>query len=76
MTSSSMQGQAPGQAARQAQHEGLGLPPGDPKGDYAEVMEAEAREKGMIDPREIANYVWGDFNETCSSTCCRTGAPT
>jgi DNA polymerase-1 len=36
---------------------------GDPKGDYAEVMEAEAREKGIVDPREIANYVWGDFNE-------------
>ncbi|WP_316235443.1 DNA polymerase [Bradyrhizobium sp. SZCCHNR1023] len=36
---------------------------GDAKGDYAEDREAEARAKGIVDPREIADYVWGEFNE-------------
>jgi hypothetical protein len=36
---------------------------GEQKGDYAEVREAEARAKGIVDPREIADYVWGTFNE-------------
>jgi DNA polymerase-1 len=36
---------------------------GEQKGDYAEVREAEARAKGIVDPREIADYVWGEFNE-------------
>lgn len=35
---------------------------GEQKGDYAEVREAEARAKGITDPREIADYVWGEFN--------------
>jgi hypothetical protein len=36
---------------------------GEQKGDYAEVREAELRAKGITDPREIADYVWGEFNE-------------
>jgi DNA polymerase I-like protein with 3'-5' exonuclease and polymerase domains len=36
---------------------------GEQKGDYAEVREEEARAKGIVDPREIADYVWGEFNE-------------
>lgn len=36
---------------------------GDPKGDYAEVKEKEARALGMEDSKDIADYVWGSFNE-------------
>jgi DNA polymerase I-like protein with 3'-5' exonuclease and polymerase domains len=36
---------------------------GNPKGDYAEIMEAKARELGLENPRDIANFVWGQFNE-------------
>ncbi|MHC2284467.1 hypothetical protein ACVIJW_000337 [Bradyrhizobium barranii subsp. barranii] len=40
-----------------------GMRLGEQKGDYAEVREEEARAKGIVDPREIADYVWGTFNE-------------
>jgi hypothetical protein len=40
-----------------------GMRLGEEKGDYAEAREAEARAKGIVDPREIADYVWGTFNE-------------
>jgi DNA polymerase I len=40
-----------------------GMRLGEQKGDYAEVREEEARAKGLVDPREIADYVWGEFNE-------------
>lgn len=40
-----------------------GMRLGEHKGDYAEVREEEARAKGIVDPREIADYVWGTFNE-------------
>ena len=36
---------------------------GNPKGDYAEIREAEAIAKGITDKRAIADYVWGTFNE-------------
>ncbi|MFI4971121.1 MAG: DNA polymerase [Hyphomicrobiales bacterium] len=36
---------------------------GNPKGDYAALMEAKAREMGLEHPQDIANFVWGEFNE-------------
>lgn len=36
---------------------------GNPKGDYAEVMEAKARALGLEHPDDIAKFVWGEFNE-------------
>jgi DNA polymerase-1 len=36
---------------------------GNPKGDYADLMEAKARELGLEHPKDIANFVWGEFNE-------------
>jgi hypothetical protein len=51
---------------------------GEQKGDYAEVREAEARAKGIVDPREIADYVWGTFNEDMFDYMlqdCRTNLP-
>jgi DNA polymerase-1 len=34
---------------------------GNPKGDYAALREAEAREKGIESPKGIADYVWGTW---------------
>jgi DNA polymerase I len=36
---------------------------GNPKGDYAALMEAKAREAGLEHPLDIAKFVWGEFNE-------------
>jgi DNA polymerase-1 len=36
---------------------------GAPKGDYAQIREAEARALGLDDPKAIAEFVWGTFNE-------------
>jgi DNA polymerase-1 len=36
---------------------------GNPKGDYAALMEAKARELGLEHPQDIAKFVWGSFNE-------------
>jgi DNA polymerase-1 len=36
---------------------------GAPKGDYAQIKEAEARALGLDDPKAIAEFVWGTFNE-------------
>lgn len=36
---------------------------GDPKGDYADLMEAKARSMGLDHPADIARFVWGEFNE-------------
>jgi DNA polymerase-1 len=36
---------------------------GNPKGDYAAMMEAKARELGLEHPQDIAKFVWGEFNE-------------
>lgn len=36
---------------------------GNPKGDYAQIREAAARANGLDDPKAIAEYVWGTFNE-------------
>jgi DNA polymerase-1 len=36
---------------------------GAPKGDYAQIMEAKARANGLDDPKAIAEFVWGTFNE-------------
>ncbi|MGY3589328.1 DNA polymerase [Bradyrhizobium sp. USDA 4350] len=36
---------------------------GNPKGDYADLMEAKARSMGLEHPKDIANFVWGEFNE-------------
>lgn len=36
---------------------------GNPKGDYAALMEAKAREAGLEHPQDIAKYVWGEFSE-------------
>jgi DNA polymerase-1 len=36
---------------------------GEQKGDYSEAMEAEARKRGLVSPKEIAHFVWGTFNE-------------
>ena len=36
---------------------------GNPKGDYAALMEAKARERGLEHPKDIANFVWGTFSE-------------
>lgn len=36
---------------------------GNPKGDYAALMEAKARELGLEHPKDIADFVWGQFSE-------------
>lgn len=36
---------------------------GIPKGDYSDVMEAKARALGLEHPKDIAKFVWGEFNE-------------
>ncbi|MGM5019237.1 DNA polymerase [Tardiphaga sp. 367_B4_N1_1] len=36
---------------------------GNPKGDYADLMEAKARAAGLEHPKDIANFVWGEFSE-------------
>jgi DNA polymerase-1 len=36
---------------------------GNPKGDYADMMEAKARALGLEHPKDIAAFVWGEFNE-------------
>lgn len=36
---------------------------GNPKGDYAALREAKARELGLEHPKDIADFVWGEFNE-------------
>lgn len=36
---------------------------GNPKGDYAQLMEAKARASGIDDHKAIAEFVWGTFNE-------------
>lgn len=36
---------------------------GNPKGDYADMMEAKARQLGLEHPKDIAHFVWGTFNE-------------
>lgn len=36
---------------------------GNPKGDYSDMMEAKARAMGLEHPKDIANFVWGEFNE-------------
>ncbi len=39
------------------------------KGDYADDKAAEAKEKGITDPDEIIQYVWGSWNQEMEDYC-------
>jgi DNA polymerase-1 len=41
---------------------------GCPKGDYAEIKEAEAMAHGFTDEEAIKRYVWGAWSKTCTTT--------
>jgi DNA polymerase-1 len=60
-----MSGKMPPGNAYQGKHNvaAWGYRLGNPKGDYAALMEAKARELGLEHPKDIANFVWGEFNE-------------
>jgi DNA polymerase-1 len=60
-----MSGKMPPGNAYQGKHNvaAWGYRLGNPKGDYAALREAKARELGLEHPKDIADFVWGEFNE-------------
>jgi DNA polymerase-1 len=54
-------GKLPGKLRGKHSIKAWGYRLGEEKGDYAEVMEAKARELGRTTPKEIADFVWGEF---------------
>lgn len=39
------------------------------KGDYAKIREQKAKDQGILDPDEISDFVWGEWNQEMDDYC-------
>ncbi|MDW9491752.1 DNA polymerase [Sinorhizobium meliloti] len=62
-------GKLPGQLIGTDKLEAWGYRLGLQKGDYADEMEARAKEQGITDKEEIRHFVWGSWNIEMEEYC-------